>query len=414
MARKRLWHSVSIVPSVLVAVVTLVTSASASTESVLYSFSGGSDGGYPDSDLVMDRAGNLYGTSVEGGAFGSGAVFELSPSGTSWTETVLYSFTSGTDGGEPYGGVTLDAVGNLYGTTVTGGSGGACEGGCGVAFKLTNSAGAWTETVIHNFTGGADGSGPGAGLSLGKDGGLYGMTPIGGASGLGVIYELKSNSNGTWGERIIHTFTGGVDGAAGSAGRLIRDAAGNLYGVATVGGAHGDGVVFELTPIQGGSWKLTTLYSFRGQPDAGYPYGALAFDHAGNLYGTTYYGGASNLGAVYKLAFARGVWSETVLYSFKGGNDGSNPISNLAFSSTGDLYGTTSAGGSAKCSCGTVFKLTPAGNGTWTETVAYRFLGAPDAGFVYNGMIAGPAGSYYGTSVHGGVDNEGSVYEFTP
>jgi uncharacterized repeat protein (TIGR03803 family) len=401
--------------AIFAAIALLVGAAGAGNpERVLFSFSGGNDGGYPDSDLIRDGAGNLYGTSVEGGTFGSGTVFELTRAGTGWTHTVLYNFTSGADGGQPYGGVTLDAQGNLYGTAVVGGTGGNCvDGGCGVVFKLTNSGASWSETVLHNFTGGNDGYGPGGGVTFDHHGNLYGMTPTGGANGLGVIYEMKQHRNGNWTEAVIHTFTGGLDGATGSVGRLILDGAGHLYGVATVGGANGDGVAFELVK-NGGKWLLKTLYSFMGQPDAGYPYGALAMDDSGNLYGTTYYDGASYLGSVYKLTRNNGAWSEAVLYSFRGGTDGASPISNLVFDGSGNLYGTTSAGGIPACDCGTIFKLTPRSNGSWTESVAYRFKGVPDGGFAYNGMLGDSAGNFYGTTVHGGIANEGAIYKFTP
>src|SRR6202030_1678833 len=157
----------------------------ASTTKVIYNFAGGADGEYLDTDLVADNAGNLYGTTVQGGSgSGSGTVFQLALSAGGWTHTVLYPFTGGADGAEPYKGVTLDAQGNLYGTTVAGG-GGSCESGCGVVFKLTNSGGIWTESVIHTFAG-SDGSGPGSGLTFDKAGNLYGMTPTGGIYGLGV------------------------------------------------------------------------------------------------------------------------------------------------------------------------------------------------------------------------------------
>src|SRR6202011_5348463 len=154
--------------------------------------------------------------SVQGGQFGSGTVFEVTPTASGWTHTVLYSFTGGADGGEPYKGVTVDSQGNLYGTAVTGG-GGSCEGGCGVAYKLTNSGGVWSQTVIHTFTGGDDGSGPGSGLTVGWHGTIYGVTPTGGKYGLGVIYQLKPDSNGGWILHVIHAFTGGADGSSGSA-----------------------------------------------------------------------------------------------------------------------------------------------------------------------------------------------------
>lgn len=415
MGSGRILHSMGSALAAFAAILMLAGAARAGTEHVIYSFSGGGDGGYPDSDLVLDSAGNLYATTVEGGDFNSGAVVMLSPSPQGWKETVLYSFTSGADGGEPYGGVTLDAQGNLYGTAVVGGSGGTCvESGCGVVFKLTRFGGTWTETVIHNFTGGNDGYGPGAGLTFDKAGNLYGMTPTGGAYGLGVIYELTPGPNGKWQESIVHAFAGGTDGATGSAGRLLLDPAGNLWGVATVGGLYGNGTAFELSPVSGGHWRFKTLYAFQGQPDAGFPYGALAADAAGNLYGTTYYDGANDLGSVYRLSLVGGVWTETVLYSFGGGNDGLGPISNLVFDSAGNLYGTTSEGGAPGCSCGVIFKLTPGQGGQWTESVAYRFQGHPDAGFAYNGLVRSGTADFFGPTVHGGVDDEGSIYRFRP
>jgi uncharacterized repeat protein (TIGR03803 family) len=415
MESKPIAHSITTVLIVLAIAASMVSVAkAANTEQVLYSFAGDTDGEYIDSDLIMDSAGNIYGTSVQGGAFGTGTVFELSPSNGTWTHTVLYSFTGLADGGQPYKGVTLDTKGNLYGAAVVGGSfAGPCvEAGCGVVYKLANNGGTWTQTVIHTFRGGNDGQGPGSGLTFDKLGNLYGMTPIGGANGVGVIFQMKPNANGTWKERVIHTFTGGADGANASAGRLILDSAGNLYGVATAGGVNQQGTAFELSPSPNGTWNFQTLYAFKGNGDAGFPYGALAMDKAGNFYGTTYYDGANNLGSVYQLTNSNGTWSESVLYSFTGGRDGSSPISNLVVDRAGNLWGTTSEGG-AGCSCGTIFKMTNA-NGQWTERVAYRFQSTPDGAFVYNGMIADSAGNLYGATVHGGTNNEGAVYEFTP
>jgi uncharacterized repeat protein (TIGR03803 family) len=399
----------------LAALILVAGAALAGTAKVVYSFAGEEDGEYPSTDLVVDGAGNLYGTTVQGGDFGGGTVFQLSRSGNTWVHTVLYSFTGGADGGQPYGGVTLDAQGNLYGAAVIGGTGGVCvEDGCGVAYKLTNNGGTWTQTVIHDFTGGDDGYGPGAGVTLNKNGNLYGMTPTGGAYGLGTIYELRVDGQGNWKERVIHAFTGGADGGAASAGRLLPDANGNLYGVATVGGAHGAGTAFKLTHGPGATWTFRTLYAFNGSPDAGFPYGALVPDNAGNLYGTTYYDGANDLGTVYRLSFRNGAWHERVLYSFQGGTDGASPISNVVFDQAGDLYGTTSEGGAPGCGCGTIFKLSRGPDGIWGESVAYAFTGTPDGAFPYNGMVARPDGAFYGTTVHGGDDDEGSVYGFKP
>jgi uncharacterized repeat protein (TIGR03803 family) len=387
----------------------LVTAAwAASTTKLIYSFAGNADGEYTDTELVADSAGNLYGTSVQGGTFGGGTIFQVTPAGV---HTVLYNFTGGTDGGEPYKGVTLDAQGNLYGTAVTGG-GGSCEGGCGVVFKLMNSGGTWTQSVVHTFLG-SDGSGPGSPVAIDTHGNIYGTTPTGGVNGMGVVYELKQNGTGGWAFGVIHTFTGGNDGGGGSASPLLIDAAGNLFGVCTVGGANGFGTVYEMSLTQG-KWRLTTLYAFKDQPDGALPYGGVISDKAGNLYGTTYYAGVYDVGTVYKLTRTNGTWTETVLYSFKGGQDGSSPISSLVADAAGNLYGTTSDGGAAACSCGVIFKMTRGTTGKWTESVAYRFPGTPQPGFAYNGMVLDSAGHFYGATVHGGSGNDGAIYEFTP
>jgi uncharacterized repeat protein (TIGR03803 family) len=392
-------------------ITTLFTHAAlAATTAVIYSFAGDEDGEYTDTDLVMDAAGNIYGTSVQGGDFGSGTVWRLSPSGGSWVHTVLYSFTGGADGGEPYKGVTLDAAGNLYGTAVTGGSG-ACEGGCGVAYKLTNTNGTWTQSVIHAFTGGNDGAGPGAGLTIADDGDVYGMAPTGGAQGQGTIFRLHQKHNGSWALTVIHTFTGGADGIGGSAGRLVFRGR-YLYGAATAGGVNSEGAIYELTPARTGEWGFKTLYAFKGQPDGGFPYGGLTFDALGNIYGTTYYAGANGLGCVYELSPAHGAWTETVLYSFQNGNDGQGSIGNLVFDSSGDLIGTTAEGGAA--GDGTIFELTPVTRHKWREQVVHSFFGPPDGAFAYNGMVADNAGHFYGATVHGGADDEGAIYSFTP
>jgi uncharacterized repeat protein (TIGR03803 family) len=413
MANRRFFLLVGVslaVPTALA--LSLRAAKAAPVAEVIFSF--GDEGGeYPATDLVMDAAGNLYGTTVTGGDWGSGTVFQLTRSDGSWTENVLYSFTSGADGAQPYGGVTLDAQGALYGATVTGGTGMACEGGCGVVYKLSRTGNGWSQDVLYNFTGGEDGSGPGAGLTFDGAGNLYGMTPTGGAFGLGVIYQLSPGPNAAWAQSVVHTFTGGKDGATGSAGRLLLDG-GNLYGVATVGGAHGKGTAFRLSPGPGGRWKFKTLHAFKGSPGAGLPYGALIRDAAGNLYGTTYYDGAYGYGTAYRLSPGSGdEWRERVLYSFRNGSFGGYPIGHLNLDASGNLYGTTSEGGFPGCSCGTIFKLTPAGDG-WQTSVVHQFRGAPDGKYAYNGMVAGPGGTFYGSTVHGGAEDDGVVYEFKP
>jgi uncharacterized repeat protein (TIGR03803 family) len=388
--------------------------AAASSDTVVYNFTGGSDGGNPAADLVFDSAGNAYGTTVIGGDFGYGTVFELSPSGSTWTETVLYSFTGGTDGKNPYGGVTLDAAGNLYGVTVAGGSSTCTGDGCGVVYKLTIAGGTFTQSVLYSFRGGSDGFGPGDGVIFDKAGNLYGMTPDGGAAGYGSIYELHPTQSGPWKERIIHSFTGGADGAVGALGRMVLDKAGNLYGVSELGGASNAGTVFQLAPGSNGTWTMKTIYSFKGQPDAGFPYGGLVLDASGNLYGVTYYGGANGLGAAYLLHNAAGTWKEKVLYSFAGGGDGNSSTATLIFDASGNLYGTSSAGGSHSCACGTVFQLAPQGKNVWKESVAYSFAGKPDGAFPSYGLSMDGAGNFYGTTAVGGLHNQGAIYQFVP
>ena len=386
-----------------------LATVTAATTHVIFSFGEG-EGEYADTDLETDSAGNIYGTTVLGGNFGGGTVFQLSPTTNGWVHTVLYSFTGGADGGEPYKGVTLDREGNLYGTAVTGGSG-SCEGGCGVVYKLTNSGGIWTQRVIHAFTGGNDGSGPGARVTVDRSGDIYGMAPTGGANGLGTIYKIHQRPRGDPTFSVIHTFTGGADGSTGSAGRMILRH-GRLFGAATTGGTYGSGIIFELTPTDVGEWDLRPVYSFRGQPDGSFPYGAILFDGSGNVYGTTYYGGTNGIGAVYKLSTRpTGEWGEEIIYSFQDGTDGNSPISNLVFDAAGNLYGTTSEGGAGS---GVIFKLSPVGGGQWIESVVHSFQGPPDGSFAYNGMVVDRFGNFYGATVHGGMNDDGSVYKFTP
>lgn len=385
-------------------------SFAAPKEKVIYNFTGGSDGGDPASALVFDKSGNAYGTTVVGGS-GYGTVFELTSSKAGWTLTTLYSFTGGVDGKNPYGGVTLDASGNLYGTTVAGGSGGTCSGdGCGVVYKLTQTNGAWSQSVLYNFTGGNDGSGPGGAVVFDKPGNLYGTTPDAGKDGVGVVYELSPGKNGQWRQKVLHTFTGGNDGSTGSLGSLLVDKSGVIYGVAELGGAHQAGTVFKLSRSSSGKWKFSTIYAFQGQPDAAFPYGGLTADSTGNLYGTTYYGGANGVGSVYRLAPGKSGYKESVLYSFGASNDVNSSTTTLVFDQSGNLYGTASAGGNSSCQCGGVFKLTRSGS-AWKESVVHAFKGDPDGAFSYYGMAFDKSGNLYGTTVQGGNQNQGAIFE---
>jgi len=320
--------------------------------SILHSFTGNLDGTYPNAGLIFDAAGNLYGTTRGAGRYGQGVVFKLKPNPEGcWTESVLHSFTGGADGGNPTVGLIFDKAGNLYGTTV--------YGGHGVVFKLTpNPDGSWTESELHTFTGVADGDWPN-GLVFDAAGNLYGTTAYGGSSLFGIVFKLTPNPDGSWTESVLHSFVGGLDGESPVAG-LILDAAGNLYGTASGAGVSGHGVVFKLTPNLDGSWTESELHSFTGAADGGYPNG-LIFDAAGNLYGTTLYGGfyytaecsPYGCGVVFKLTRTCG-WCETVLHTFAG--YAKYPYGGVTLDTAGNLYGTTSDGSN---NYGIVFAITP-------------------------------------------------------
>jgi uncharacterized repeat protein (TIGR03803 family) len=401
----RLSNSTTAIVAVVAVVAILIGTASAgSTVNVLYSFAGGVDGGYPETELLQDSLGNLYGTSVQGGLYGAGTVFQLTPAGV---HHIIYNFTGGPDGGKPYHGVVFDAQGNLIGTASTGG-GGPCAGGCGVVYKLTKSGNTFAFEVIYTFTGGSDGSDPVSPLlARGSPGtGFYGITISGGALGVGVIYKLEQDSSGKWHYRVIHTFTGVLDGVGDSANLLVDHSC--IFGVSPVGGVNAKGNIFELCPTPVGEWNFGTIYSFQGFADGESPYGGLALYEDSVLYGTTYAGGAYGFGTIYELRVPENV--EKVIYNFRGGSDGANPMSTLAVDGIGNLYGTNTTLGDPTCSCGTIFKLRHNNKGGWNESVLYRFPGAPGPGFAYSSLGA----VFYGATVNGGTTNNGAIYKLTP
>jgi uncharacterized repeat protein (TIGR03803 family) len=378
------------------------------SEQVLYSFNGGNDGGNAATGIAADRTGNLYGTTVVGGTYTCGTVFELAPQASPpWPETVLYNFTCYGDGKSPHGGVTFDRRSQiLYGTTVAGGSGYCTGDGCGVAYQLTGQL----ESVVHDFGSGSDGFGPGGPLAFDSAGHAYGTTPDGGSYSQGIVYEL-SQSRRVWHEKVLHAFTGGADGGVGSLGPLLLDKGGHVYGVTEEGGAQSAGTVFELSQKSKKSWNLTTLYAFKGTPDAGNPYGGLVADASGDLFGTTYYGGTSGYGTVFELVrHGKNKYAERVLYSFKGGNDGSSSTSTLLLSASNELFGTTSAGGGT-CDCGTIFEVNAK---TGKEHVLHSFGNGSDGQYPYYGLAQDASGRLYGTTVAGGAHGQGAVFEFTP
>jgi uncharacterized repeat protein (TIGR03803 family) len=379
---------------------------------VVHNFNGPpADGTMPTSDLIGDGMGNLYGTTQSGGAntgscapFGCGTIFKVDRAGN---ETVLHSFT-GTDGDIPTGGLTRDSVGNLYGTTYFGGGGGQ-----GTVFKLDNAD---NLTVLYNFDGGTDGRNP-DGLVLDGQGNLYGITLMGGmpaksgcldnSLGCGVVFKLDPAGN----ETIMHTFTGGADGGAPT-GKLVRDSAGNLFGVTFYGGT-GYGVVFKVDR----AGTETVLYTFQGGATGAYPI-SLIRDRAGNLHGTADGGvvsGAcdgSGCGVIFKVDAAGG---ETVIHSFTGGAGGWSP-SSVIRDPAGSFFGTATLGGST--GYGVVFKVGPSGR----ETVIHTFEGGADSLEPAGGVIRDSAGHLFGTASGGNTENSacttpgmcGVVFEITP
>ncbi|MGC9946642.1 MAG: choice-of-anchor tandem repeat GloVer-containing protein [Bryobacteraceae bacterium] len=343
-------------------------------ETVLYTFTGGADGGWPYAGMIRDPAGNFYGAGSGGGTAGWGVLFKLDATGQ---ETVLYNFTGGADGAVPYGTPTRDPAGNLYGTTTGGGTAEA-----GVVYKL-DTAGNYT--VLYTFTGGADGGLPYPGVMRDSAGNLYGTTSRGGSFSAGVVYELNTGGQ----ETVLYNFAGG-NGMAPSG--VIRDPAGNLYGT----GPANAGVVYKLDT----AGNYTAMYSFMGKADGGRPYGGVIFDSAGNLYGTTFGGGTGGVGVVYKLDAAG---QETVLFGFPGATGGSCPHAGVIRDPEGNLYGTTERGGAGDG--GVVYKLDTTGQ----ETVLYTFTDSH--GSQGTGVIRDPAGNLYGTTYYGGTERTGSVYK---
>lgn len=263
-----------------------------------------------------------------------------------------------------------------------------------------------TYTVIHNFTGGHDGGNPLSGFTL-AGGNLFGTASSGGIYGYGVVFRFSTNGA----ETVLHNFSGGTDGADPE-GRLVMDKSGNFYGTTTAGGVSNDGTIFKITR----KGVETVLYSFTGHADGSKPVGGLAIDKAGNLYGTTTAGGSSGNGTVFELAVPSETgapWTEEVLHTFGAGSDGSVPVAGVTRDATGNLYGTTSAGGSY--GYGTVFELTPSTSG-WTETILHHFKLGTDGGVPYAGLILGSNGSLYGATTEGGVSGQtggGTIFELT-
>jgi uncharacterized repeat protein (TIGR03803 family) len=405
--------------------------ALAQSEWIVHSFRTVAQGLYPMGTLVADSAGNLYGTTQEGGTSKNwGVVYELVrpvPPKTAWTETVLYSFTGGVDGSEPLAGLIFDKAGNLYGTTSKGG-----DAGAGTVFELAAPAvpgGAWTESVLHSFQPvSGDGEYPETGLSWDHSGNLVGVTTAGGVKGTsscgvncGTVFQLSppATPGGAWTETIIHNFKYGQ--GVTPRGTPAVAANGTLYGTTYWGGLYGEGVFYRLTPpaTPGGAWTYRVLHAFTGGFDGQAPRGALTLRGKGVLYGTSGGGGAYAGGMVFQFVpptVPGGAWTENVLCSFGSATgDGEGPTANVIFDSAGNMYGITVVGGTANG--GTVFRCAPPASpgGDWTETILHSFHDGNlnDGATPSGGLILGKNGVLFGVTQSGGTNGEGTVYGVT-
>ena len=397
--------------------------AAAFTETVVYNFQGHQDGRTPTADLVADAAGNLYGTTLFGGvgSLAYGTVFELRPppaAGGAWTKTTLYDFEGNGDGDYPNGALIFDTLGNVYGTT---GGNGTNNGEGSTIFELmppSTVGGAWTKVTLWNFNG-TDGNAPKGKLVMDAAGNLYGTTNQGGSHNDGLVFELIPPAAGgvRWKERILYEFGDFAgDGVWAGADLLLRGGA--LYGTTQQGGSANQGTVFRLAP-KPGFWTETILHSFTGSEGSD-PYSGLIVDSAGNLYGTTSFGGnvcsTDGCGTIYELsppAAAGDSWQETTLYSFSGGGPGNNPEGKLLRDKTGNLYGTTNGGG---LGWGTVFKLRPPATvgGAWTVFVLHSFRGGTSGdGQISSAGLILVNGAFYGTADFGGTKRSGTVFSIT-
>ena len=375
--------------------------AHAQTFTVLHNFKDGQDGANPETGLTMDKAGNLYGTTIHGG-LGVGTVFKLNKS-SGWTFKPLYSFPANeSDGASPQARVIFGPNGTLYGT-----AGGGIPGG-GVVFNIEPRA--RTETVLYNFPGyHGDAGRPGSGDVVFYQGNLYGTTILGGSAGVGAVYELTPSGE----ESVLYSFTGGQQDGSYPWSGVIFDGSGNLYGTTTAGGdpacLGGCGTIYKMTP-SGSGWTEKPIYYFTGGSDGAAPYGGLIFDQKGNLYGTTVSGGSG--GTVFELKpKPEGSWKFKLLYSFVG-NGG--PSGSLTMDAAGNLYGITAENNCPDCSTyGDVFELTPSG-GSWSYINLHAFQDGNDGGDPYGSVVLDANGNLYGTAWGWGKYGYGTVWEITP
>jgi uncharacterized repeat protein (TIGR03803 family) len=379
--------------------------AFAQHEKVLYTFSG-TGGALPMGTLVTDAAGNLYGSTQSGGTKGAGVVFKLVRAGGGWVETVLHNFTGSNDGGGPQTPLVVDSAGNVYGTAYFGGG-----SNLGVVFELSPSASGWTEKVLHSFGSiSGDAAAPYTGLAADTTGNLYGTTTIA-AGGYGAVFELSRANGSGWNYSVIHTFGGHTSDGAIPYSSVVFGQLGNLYGMTEQGGAFGAGTVFSMS-LSASGWDESVIYNFKGGSDGEAPFGNLTLGSAGRLYGTTLLGGADGQGTAFELTLeASGEWSGRVIHSFGSfTGDGLSPASTLGIDAAGNLLGTTSLGGARNA--GTIFELKPDG-ASFNERLVLSFSGPANSNPQAVGNVILEGGSLYGVGP-GGATRAGVVFEVTP
>jgi len=405
MRNTRLYLQLAIMSAVLV--ITSATYTAAQAERVIFSPS--STATQPDEGLSMDLSGNLYGSSTT-------QVWQLIFKNNHWTQKIVYDFASSSNV-DPKGGVVGDELGNLYGVTQYGGD----NLGGSVFELMPQPHGTWTKVDLHSFGTGEDGSVPVGGLVRDANGNLFGTTDDGGTYGDGTVFEVSRQSDGTWIETVLHSFSG-TDGA-NPVSALVIDSAGNLFGETSFGGTNycayfqqNCGTVFELMPQSDGSWTEKTLVNFNGPSSGEFGTSPLIFDRHGNLYGEASLGSTYGYGLAFELMpQSDGSWKEKILHIFGSGNDGAEPRGGMAIDTAGNLYGVTLQGGGNNCqpvvpTCGTVFELIPTASGPWREKMLHAFSNSTDGQAPF-GIVLTPGATIYGTTWFGGASGFGTVFQ---
>jgi uncharacterized repeat protein (TIGR03803 family) len=409
---KRLFALLLVFGGAFLALAAFGSVSQAQTFNVLYAFGAGGDGAAPWAGVTLDRSGRIYGTTAEAGHGGAGTVYMLKNYHGTWQLSALHEFLPANgDGGVPQGRAVFGPDGRLYGTTTRGGA----SGYWGTVYRLGPPATIcgsiqcyWDEAILYSFMGGHDGAAPWfVDPVFDQNGNIYGTAQQGGATGNGVVFELSKSGN-AWTESVLHSFSTS-EGIQPSASVLL-DPAGNIWGTTSNGiNQTGYGSVFELSS-SGSGWNANIVHIFQGEPDGADSVSSLTMDAAGHLYGMTSFGGQSNSGSVFELSASGGSWSYAQIYNgFSGGGGPNGP---LVADAAGNLYGTSWFNGAHQL--GVVFKLTTNGSGGWTYSSVHDFTGGDDGSYPYGGVTFDAQGNMYGTASGGGRYGRGVVWEITP